>query len=266
MSTPATRKLHPKTIRILWNIAHGPGAWFGADRPDQRKHRTVMLRNLKMDGLIDWVVSEGAASYFLTDAGKLVISNTTFQGEVGNIGVTVAPKDGVYCIEGIPSYWTRMTKRAHEYPEGTWLRENGTSNYWVRRRYGWDCDGVFTRDDPKGASHVLVPAVRRRWLCGLKGCSHQNESLARDCMTTRVAQETKLKAQLPERRATVERSSNPFDLLGTRARNCLIRENLVTVGDVRKALTDRTLLRTPNLGLRTLREIEFWIANLAVGN
>lgn len=261
-----TRKLHPKTIRILWNIAHGPGAWFGADRPAQRKHRTVMLGNLKMGGLIDWVVNEGAAFYFLTDAGKLAISNTTFQGEVGHIGATVASKDGIHCIEGIPSYWTRITKSAHEYPEGTCLRETGTFNHWIRRRYGWDCDGVFTRDDPTGATHVFVPAVRRKWLCGVKGCSHQNESQARDCMTTRVRQEIKLKAQLEERRATIERSANPFDHLGVRARTCLTGEGLMTVDDVRKAVADRTLLRIPNLGHVTLREIEVWIANLAVGN
>lgn len=68
-------KLQPSYINVMRNIEAGLGAWHGAERPKQRGYRGGLLRDLKADGLIDWSMEGKFARYFVTETGKVAMTD-----------------------------------------------------------------------------------------------------------------------------------------------------------------------------------------------
>ena len=60
-------------------------------------------------------------------------------------------------------------------------------------------------------------------------------------------------------------STDPFDSLGTRAKNCLLAEGINTIDQIRSVLDGGEMHKLPNFGKATVREIRLWLDGIDGG-
>lgn len=57
-------------------------------------------------------------------------------------------------------------------------------------------------------------------------------------------------------------STDPFDSLGARAKNCLLAEGIKTIDQIRSVLDGGEMHKLPNIGKATVSEIRLWLDNI----